>query len=105
MNFDGVERCSKCGNFSQKSIFRKSSTSQYGLNPHCKTYRKPTCTGKREKQLDQHKNFSIKRKRKDTRLLRNKPREKQKTEGQLKRLQEHQKRTKETQLILKYNSS
>ena len=35
----------------------------------------------------------------------NKPREKQKTEGQLKRLQEHQKRTKETHLILKYVSS
>ena len=65
MNSDRVERCSKSGNISQKSIFRKSSTSQYGLNPHCKTYRKPTCTGKREKQLDQHTRiFDRKRERK-----------------------------------------
>ena len=38
-----------------EEFFHKSSTSQYGLNPHYKTYRKPICTGKREKQPDQHK--------------------------------------------------
>ena len=65
VSYDRVERCSKCGKFSQKSIFLKSSTSQYGLNVYCKTYRNPICTGNREKQLDQHKRFFDKNRAKE----------------------------------------
>ena len=54
---------------SQKSKFRKSSTSQYGLSSHSKTYRKPFCNGKREKQLDQHKRFFDKKKEKGNKTL------------------------------------
>ena len=48
-----------------KEFFHKKSTSQYGLNPHCKTYRKPICIGKREKQIDQHKKFIDKNREKE----------------------------------------
>ena len=64
MNCDRVERCSKCENFSQKGIFRKGSTSQYGLKPHCKPYRKPICSGKTKKQFDQHKGIFDKKREK-----------------------------------------
>ena len=65
MNCDRVERCSKCGNFSQKSFFHKSSTSQYGLNLYCKTYKKPICTVNKDKQLDQHKKSSDRNREKE----------------------------------------
>ena len=38
--YDPVKRCSKSGNFSIKSNFYKILTSQFGLKPHCKTYKK-----------------------------------------------------------------